>query len=474
MKVYLINMPFYEQEYTKFTEKWKYIEDEYVGISIVETILESNSCEVVVNHENSILGMIERINQVLPDVVMISVMQTSARLTFEFVYQLRSTSFGGKVFIGGWFAKMAWRQIFSNNWPVDYVCYTDAEECLKDWIEDVNGNYMGIATYENFKEQDDAFKNSDTRKRCGWPSNYVKAKRIAGRHTYSIETSRGCPHSRCTFCSQSCGNWVRNKWQPLSLDKVKDQIIELNTLYGTTRFATSDDDLLGPVEFAEKRSMEIKKVIKELPFAITFSAAISVRAATNGTILDNLLDAGLDQLCIGFESADEDQLKRYCKQQSIEENYIAADKITSRNINMLPGLITFDPFATRDTVKKNLKFLFDVLHHYDLGKLTKRLHILTGSPMARLVEKEGLLTGDYLYYDYKFKDTEVEQLYWDFQKYTHMVKELQKQVNRLGREFDRTIGIHHRNVAESIISGGEWQSFANSEIFEIRKKIGDV
>lgn len=473
MKVYLINMPFYEQEYTKFTDKWEYIEDEYVGIGIVETILESNSCEVVLNRENSIFGMIKRINQVLPDVVMISVMQTSARLTFEFVNRLRSSSFGGKVFIGGWFAKMAWKHIFNNNWPVDYVCYTDAEECLIDWIEDINGNYIGIATYENFKEQD-AYKNSDTRIHCGWPSNYVKAKRIAGRRTYSIETSRGCPHSRCTFCSQSCGNRIKNKWQPISLDKVKDQIIELNNLYGATRFAISDDDLLGPEEFAEKRSMEIKKVIKELPFAITFSAAISIRAATNGIILDNLLDTGLEQLCVGFESADEEQLKRYCKQQSIEENFMAAEQITSRNINMLPGLITFDPFATRDTIKKNLSFLFDVLRHYDLGKLTKRLHILTGTPMARLVEKEGLLTGDYLYYDYKFKDIEVDQLYLDFQKYTNMVKELQKKVNGLGREFDWTIGNHHRNVAERIVAGDEWQKIADTEIFEIRKKIGDL
>ena len=38
MKVYLINMPFFEQEYTKFSEKWEYIEDEYLGIEIVQII----------------------------------------------------------------------------------------------------------------------------------------------------------------------------------------------------------------------------------------------------------------------------------------------------------------------------------------------------------------------------------------------------------------------------------------------------
>ena len=55
-----------------------------------------------------------------------------------------------------------------------------------------------------------------------------------------------------------------------------------------------------------------------------------------------------------------------------------------------------------------------------------------------------------------------------------MVKELQKKVNGLGREFDWTIGNHHRNVAERIVAGDEWQKIADTEIFEIRKKIGDL
>ena len=471
MKIYLINMPFYEQEYTKFTEKWEYIEDEYVGISIVQTILEENNCEVILNKENSIVGMINEVNNKKPDIVMISVMQTSARLTLEFINQLRDKGYVGKIFIGGWFAKMSWKEIFNHNWPVDYVCYTDAEDVIDKWIKDISGNYIGIATYDNFQQHFN-YNISDLRKLCIWPKNYVKPRRVEGRKTYSIETSRGCPHSACTFCSQSCGNIIRNKWQPLGLEKVKEQIIELHNNFGITRFATSDDDLLGPIENAQQRAIEIRNMVNELPFKITFSASISVKSATNGIILDNLLDAGLEQLCIGFESADENQLKRYCKQQSVEENFIAAEEITKRKINILPGLITFDPFATKDTIEKNLKFLFDKLHHYDLGKLTKKLHILTGTPMARLVEREGLLVGDYLYYDYVFQNDEVERLYNDFNKYTNEVKKLQQKVNSCGRQFDKKIGIHHKNAANYILSSNDWENLCNEEIKEIEKELG--
>ena len=59
------------------------------------------------------------------DVVMISVMQTSARLTHEFVKRLRAEGYKGIIFIGGWFAKLSWKYIYDNDWDVDYFCYVD-------------------------------------------------------------------------------------------------------------------------------------------------------------------------------------------------------------------------------------------------------------------------------------------------------------------------------------------------------------
>ena len=78
MKVYLINMPFFEQEYTKFSEKWEYIEDEYLGIEIVQKILEDEGCDVIVNKHNSIDSMIQAILETNPDCIMNSVMQNAA------------------------------------------------------------------------------------------------------------------------------------------------------------------------------------------------------------------------------------------------------------------------------------------------------------------------------------------------------------------------------------------------------------
>ena len=473
MKTYLINMPFCEQEYTKFSEKWDYIEDEYSGINIVHALLLKHDVAVTRCNRTCLTDMIEDIMTDKYDVVMVSVMQTSARLTYEFVNRLRECGYKGIIFLGGWFPKLSWKLIFAKNWDVDYVCYVDAENVLPLWLKNPKQDIIGIVTKKNYLNQIRLTK-AQIRDTNAWPKNYCSPLREPGRKTYRLETSRGCPHASCTFCSLSCANVVKDKWKPLPISIITEEIVRIHDKYGVSRFSLTDDDMLGPIEGAEKRAKEIHDAIKRLKFDITFSGSISVRAATNCKVLDYLVDAGLEQLGIGFESADEEQLKRYNKQQSLEENYIAARNIVERKINLIPGLITFDPFATTDTIKKNFDFLFNHLYHYDLGKLTKKLYVITGTPIAKLVERHNLLTGDYLNYEYKFMYDETDRLYKAFQRYTNLVKDVQIEINKRGLAFDKSIGSHHKNVAERILSMEEWESYAEKEINEMKKQMEEI
>lgn len=470
MKVYLINMPYSEQEYIKFSEKWDYIEDEYLGINIVHAILINNGVDVTKCSNTNLEDMLYEILSGNYDVIMIAVMQTSAMLTYEFINKLRKQGYKGVIFLGGWFAKLSWKYIFENNWDVDYVCYVDAETVLSLWLENPDKDIIGIVSKGNYRKQLDLTKEQ-VRSTCLWPDIYYSPLREPNRKTYRIETSRGCPHACCTFCSLSCANVIRDKWKALPIDIIIKEIKDIYNTYKVSRFSLTDDDMLGPIEIAEKRAQELHYAIMKLPFRITFSGSISVRAATNGRILDYLVDAGLEQLGIGFESADAGQLKRYNKQQTLEENFMAARNIMERSINLIPGLITFDPFATAETISKNLDFLFNSLQHYDLGKLTKKLCVITGTPIALLVERHNLLVGDYLNYEYRFLHKETEQLYYNFLRYTNMVKELQIEVNKKGRDFSKNIGVHHKNVANKILSFEPWEDYAITQIGIIKEKL---
>ena len=255
MKVYLINVPFYEAEYVKFTQKWESIEDEYLGIEIVYTMLKNSGCDVVFSTSYDTDDIISEVFTSNPDTVMMAIMQSSASFAYNLILQFRARGYNKDIFVGGWFSKMAWKEIFYHNWPVDYVCYVDAETALALWLENSNAFIPGIATYQNFSQQC-KLKHCDIWSANTWPRNYITPHRVAGRKTYIIETSRGCNHSACTFCSQAGGNYNKNKWEPIPLETIKQEIITLHNKYGANSFATADDDLLGSIDRAYYRAKE--------------------------------------------------------------------------------------------------------------------------------------------------------------------------------------------------------------------------
>ena len=467
MRVALVNMPFSEQEYTKFSEKWDFIEDEYIGVNIVYALLVRGGWNVVRCRGTSFQMLLDEALAAEPDIVMLSVMQSSARMAREFVERLRNVGYGGKVFIGGWFAKLSWRKMFEEKWPVDYVCNTDAEGVFPTWMKAPDAPCPGIVTYDNFETAESA--SCDGRRTLNpWPANYVSPVREPGRKTYRLETSRGCPHSRCTFCSLSRANVIRGKWVPLPVSTILAEMRMLHESYGACRFSLTDDDMLGPLDGAEGRAREIRDAFSSLPFCVRYSGSISVKAALNGRILDMLVESGLEQLGIGFESADPGQLRRYCKAQTVEENVAAAKNIVERRMSLIPGLITFDPFATPETVARNLDFLYNHLHHYDLGKLTKRLHVISGTPMEKMIRDAGLLVCDGGALEYRFEHEMTKALYEAFVSYTDMVRDLQVRANALGRVVAQEVGRKHREVADRIISGEAWRPFAEDVVKEIR------
>jgi hypothetical protein len=152
----------------------------------------------------------------------------------------------------------------------------------------------------------------------------------------------------------------------------------------------------------------------------------------------------------------------------VEENVAAAKNIVERRMSLIPGLITFDPFATPETVARNLDFLYNHLHHYDLGKLTKRLHVISGTPMEKMIRDAGLLVCDGGALEYRFEHEMTKALYEAFVSYTDMVRHLQVRANALGRVVAQEVGRKHREVADRIISGEAWRPFAEDVVKEIR------
>ena len=232
------------------------------------------------------------------------------------------------------------------------------------------------------------------------------------------------------------------------LENVYNQLVELNQKYNCNSFSFVDDDILGPLHTAEERAIELTSMLKSLPFPVTYNCSISVKCALNEKILSLLKDSGLRQLGIGFESVDEAQLRRYNKVQSVDDNFIAARNISNLRINLIPGLITFDPYSTPETVHKNLLFLFDHLNHFEIGKLTKRLHLIPGTPIVTKIKRDNLLVGNNLKPDYIFLHPEMHEIYKNFQIYTEMLKNILGHEYAQGKKFYKMIKFHKSVIAD--------------------------
>jgi radical SAM superfamily enzyme YgiQ (UPF0313 family) len=467
VRAILINVPAESQEYIRFEKKWDYIEDEYLGINIVEAIFDQCGFEVTNLNSNNLSVLVQQCMVLNPEIIGLSIMQTAAINALSLVKKLRESGYKNTIIIGGWFVKNAWREIYQHKWPIDTIFYADAEDHLAEWLDDfkqgTSKKYNGILNTKDERIEEPI--NSQ------WPSNYILPTRKANRSVYRIETSRGCPNSCCAFCSLACKESSKRIWKPISWDLVMSEIERLSKEYNVKKFSFTDDELLGPRQGALQRAKELRDELKRRNLNINFSASIAVNTATND-VLNYLQDAGLEQLGLGFESADEKQLRRYRKPQTLRQNFEVAELIRLKNIKLIPGLITFDPFADRQAVRNNLSFLYHDLNHFDLSKLTKRLHLVTGTPIVEDVRKAGLLKQDYLNYDYAFQYDDTLSLYQEFEAYTQMISPYQlmaKENKDLILQED--LNQLQKKVAFLILDQGTWRECVEAFINRKRRLV---
>ncbi|MGL4402806.1 MAG: B12-binding domain-containing radical SAM protein [Fusobacteriaceae bacterium] len=465
MELALINMPCDQQEYIKFDKKWDFIDEEYLGINIIQTISENLGIDVFRYQENTSFESFKKelfFKKI--KLIVISIMQTSAKNALSFIKEVKEKNPEIKIIIGGWFVKNAWKDIFEEGWPVDAACITDAEGVFDIWLSRYFKNekteVSGIVTKDNYFTYISNFEENFTWGK--WPKVIYMPKRLADKGVYGIETSRGCSHSSCSFCSLSCITNYKKYWTPRCLSEAADEIEYLNKVYGAKKFTIIDDDFLGPPKQSKKRALEFFQEIKKRNLNIEFSASVSVLTAIQEECLDILKEAGLKQLCIGFESVDDEQLKRYRKMQKKEDNYLAAQLLRKKNINLVPGLITFDAFATPKTVERNISFLFDQLEHFELSKLTKKVHVVTGTPIAESLKEQGILEGNYLNYKYKFQNKDTGRIYEEFQEYTKAVADIQIKLRNSSQK--KSLQKLHKKYVKKILKLQPWRELLKIEL----------
>lgn len=237
--------------------------------------------------------------------------------------------------------------------------------------------------------------------------------------TFRIEGSRGCLYGGCSFCYIP-GKYPHKIRRNVSEEQILQQIVELNNIGVKMPYFTDEDFIGGNFDRAisiAKKISEAKKngiISKDMNFYFNARAAdvINPRWTELSSIF---IEAGINQVFVGIESGSREQLKRFKKPTSVENNKKCLDILEQNGFNIEVGYILFDPYSTVKELKESLDF-FDKTRLYN-----KRVYLIDNlkiTPFSKFYDMAcskqlplSPLNVQTVSYDYKFADAKVQKIW---------------------------------------------------------------
>jgi radical SAM superfamily enzyme YgiQ (UPF0313 family) len=198
----------------------------------------------------------------------------------------------------------------------------------------------------------------------------------------TLQSARGCP-VHCDFCSVTAFNGGTYRQRP-----VKEVLDELEQVDAKLIYFV-DDNILGYGPGAEKRATELFRGIVDRGLKIHWGSHATINFVENEEVLKVAQKSGCFNLFIGFESLDEDCLKRMCKVPNLRvgvRNYKQIiRKFQQHGIGVIGGFMFGFDTDTKDVFSRVTEFILS--SQLDAAQLSI-LNPLPGTRMYRKLQKE--------------------------------------------------------------------------------------
>ncbi|MBQ2729957.1 MAG: radical SAM protein [Clostridia bacterium] len=184
--------------------------------------------------------------------------------------------------------------------------------------------------------------------------NELYCRPDTGRPMATIQVARGCP-SGCTFCLTPVisGKAVRKR----SVDNVFEEISECYYKYGIKDFFFKADTFTIDARWAEELCDRI--INSDLHKKIEFTVNSRVKPL-DSSLLEKLKRAGCFTIAVGFESGNDDTLRKIKKGTTREDNIRAAELIKKSGIPLFGFFMIGFPWESREDIISNLEFVFEI------------------------------------------------------------------------------------------------------------------
>lgn len=265
---------------------------------------------------------------------------------------------------------------FLENHPEILISYGEGEESWYDLAMWVAGKLSfheisGLRYLEQGEIRTTPVRYIDM-KDCQTPALDTLPELVSHGGILTLETSRGCDYSACSFCPREHKTCF---WRGMPSDVVVNQLqelVEAADRIGLPRHIyLADEEIIGELaDGSEYRRIAV--ICEEL---IRKKVNCTMNASVRADSLYNpkkgiekseemihawklFHKAGLEKLFIGVESGSEGQLMRYGKGTTPRQNIIAIRIATALGIKVRIGFVMFDPLMEdRSDLLYNMQFL---------------------------------------------------------------------------------------------------------------------
>ena len=175
-----------------------------------------------------------------------------------------------------------------------------------------------------------------------------------GEPMATIQVSRGCP-SACTYCLTPVisGKSLRKR----SIENIFAEIEECYYKHGIRNFFFKADTFTIDSEWA--MALCDKIISSELHGKIEFTANSRVKPL-NIELLKKMKDAGCFMLAVGFESGNDETLKKIKKGATRQDNLKAAEMIKKVGLPLFGFFMIGFPWETKEDIIDTLEFIFKI------------------------------------------------------------------------------------------------------------------
>ena len=416
-KVFLVDPPCQDNRYNRFPLGLGYIAANISDICDVKVVILENNKKSHITFLNDLI--FEKV-----DIVGISCTSLNVIDVFALTREIKLLNPNIIIVLGGPQATAQPKETILYDETIDYLIVGQGEEVFKKFIVSLErdeqvDNIEGLVNNNTFSLGKTSSAVACSRIDGGnydYPMKHLPIKPKDVKEKYrlryvpgSILTSRGCAN-QCSFCTVSLGKQLC--FTPI--EKVVKEIRFLHEEYGVTELIINDADFFANTH----RAIEIIRRIKN----IGYIRKISLNSCVHSIIkikdkLDSILNGMEWEFEIGIESVCPEQLVRYNKRVTAEQNCSALDTLfiakQKHNIKIDLDMILFDPYSSMS----DFSHFFEFVEKYNLESseyediLTSITFLFPGTKLREQAIMDGLAKNTLGTASFVFQDSNVAILY---------------------------------------------------------------